>query len=196
VIVAGIVVFAAVAVVVALSPAGRPGWSHALPDPLPSPPRTLRLSSTTLVAGERASLRLEADSRAVAGGPVDVYVARIPGGPPAVTLLGPDGTWGSRLVPLAAGVTAASPPIEVAWPEQGPPGWITLVVVTARTSEPPTRREHWAAQASLTTVRIRSAPAVPGDLPGLLVPLGGGVVAAAILVVLAYRQTRKSPAGD
>jgi hypothetical protein len=178
------------AIVIAMDPdAGQ------LPPPLPGTPFSVDVRPAALVEGAPAQLRIA--PRAIDGErPIDIYVARIPGGAPSVSLLSPDGRWSPAAVPLARGVTARTPPIEVGWTESGPVGWSTLVIVPVHASRPPTRRESWAARPVLLTLRVRATPAPPG--PGVLLSVCGAIAAVGtcVAVVVGLRWSRSPARSD
>ncbi|MBI2218554.1 MAG: hypothetical protein HYU51_14795 [Candidatus Rokubacteria bacterium] len=179
--------------------AGGAAGTGTVPDPLPASPFALQLSPPTLTVGDRPSLRLESDaarrrpggegrerSRGSGSGDdglVDVYVARLPGGPPGVRFLVADGEWAGAPAPLARSVSAESVRVATAWREDARPGWTTFIVVAVRAGLNPARRENWAYEPIVAIVRSRAAPG-PATFT-VLVPAAALALAATGLVVAA-----------
>ena len=118
----------ALALLLALALAPR---SEAAGGSLPAAPFTVEVSATTIEVGGPASVSVGAlAGQASVAGPVDVYVVRLPGGPPVPRYLTTTGTWSTQPLPFGAGaLPSRATPLVATWREDGPPGWVTLLVL-------------------------------------------------------------------
>lgn len=179
------------ALVLLLLTLGLPVRSEAAGGSLPPAPFTVAVSASTIEVGAPASVRVGAlAGQAPVAGPVDVYVVRLPGGPPVPRYLTPTGTWSTQPVPFGAGaLPSRSAPLVATWREDGPPGWITLLVLFVSPGAEPVHRPAWVFQPVLTRIRIATAPA-PLWPPPRDLALSVGATALAVLLVLTLPMRR------
>jgi len=168
---------------------------------LPPAPIQIRVSPSTLQEGERAVIRVKAlpdrsTPLAMRTG-LDLYVIRIPGGPPVAHFLTATGEWSRTPIAYRQAVTLSSLPIATEWREAGPAGWATVIVLAVHTSKNPSRREHWAYQPIVRQVRVRAAgPIGCLECVELLLPIGGIALLASVIVLFDWKQTRAIPQTD
>lgn len=126
---------------------------------LPRAPFSVQLTPSVLQAGAEASLRIEAREGLPADGTLfDVYLVRIPSGPPLFRYLWPTGAWSQTPAPYQRNVFLPRfTPLSAGWREEGPAGWISVLVVFPHSGADPNDRVSWVYQPVMRRVRIRAA---------------------------------------
>ncbi len=147
----------------------------ALATTLPEAPLSITIPST-LHEGRDAAVTLEAHDSARGGVPFDVYVIRIPSRQPVLRYLTSTGIWTLEPTPWQRHRSVTAPTSQVAtWREDGPAGFVTLLVVFVRAGASPGDRGEWVSRPVLGRVSVRPAATA-----------GGGIFAGALgLVTLA-----------
>jgi hypothetical protein len=122
-------------------------------------PFSVQLTPSVLQEGAEASLRIEAREGMPADGTLfDIYVARIPSGPPLFRYLWPTGAWSQSPAPYQQNVFLPRfTPLSAGWREEGPAGWISVLVIFPHTGADPNDRASWVYQPVMRRVRIRAA---------------------------------------
>lgn len=121
-------------------------------------PFAIKVSPSVPREDGRATVRIDARD---AGGPpgtnpiFDIYVVRVPSGPPFFKYLEPSGHW--TQTPAAYQRNAFLPrfvPLSAEWREEGPTGWMSLLLVFPRAGGDPSDRATWVFQPVLKRIRI------------------------------------------
>jgi hypothetical protein len=169
---------------------------------LPAAPFELRVVPADVREGDQVSVRLDPvwqGSRSSPEEPFDIYLYGVHWGRPEVRYLTPTGVWSKAPTAYWSSVSRSDlPPTVAAWRQEGPIGWLTLVVLFRRASADPRgdprRREDWIFQPILTKVRVAPAETVSwrhaADVVGTLALL---TLAACVLVLLYGRRDRAGP---
>lgn len=158
---------------------------------LPPSPFVLDLTPAAPAAGSEAVVRLD---RAGAGPETaamfDIYLVRVPSGPPFLRYFWPTGVWSEAPAPWARRVFLPRfAPLRAHWREEGPAGWISLLVVFPRSGADPGDRVNWVFQPLLRRVRVRAeAPLGWRAALAPFVPLGLATLAASVAVMLFPRS--------
>jgi len=164
---------ATIAVLAAMTPA--------LAGSLPEAPLSVAVP-TTLHEGHDATVTFEASDSLRGGVPFDVYVIRIPSRQPVRRYLSSTGIWTLEPTPWLRYRSATTPTSQPAtWREEGPAGFITLVVVFVRAGGSPGDRSEWLFRPVLGRVSVRPA-ATTGS--GLFASALGVVTLATCALVL------------
>ena len=163
---------------------------RAVADGLPSAP--LVIQSVTLAAGSQGRILLEPRARASVAEPFDLYLVRIPSGPPVLRYLGPDGRWSEVVTPyrrsVGPGVLSA---LTATWAEDGPPGSLSLLAVFTRPGLVPSNRQAWPYQPELRRAWVDADHGAGNGAAKVLGPLAGVTLVALALVLFLPRE----PAG-
>lgn len=172
------------ALVLAALAAAAPG-SASGDTALPGAPLTMRVSA--LAAGREASIRLEPAGAEPGAGSFDLYLVRIPSGPPILRFLSPAGTWSTTPMPYRRDVQSGpAAPITAEWREEGPPGFVTVVAVLVRPGASPGDRLAWRSQPLMTRCRVGADGGWTGAV-GALAPLGLATLLGLTLVIVLPR---------
>lgn len=168
---------------------GAPGQAIAA---LPPAPFEVDVVPGALVVGAPGAVRLvprPADGTAATA--VDVYVVRLPGGPPVPRYLDRAGGWSARMAPYATEVVASGgAPVDAAWREAGPAGWITVLVLFLRPGAEPSHRPAWVYAPVLTRVRVRDRPGPRWPPPPWFALAGVATGAAAVVLLLPWLRAK------
>ena len=138
-------------------------------------------------------------SKEVAEEPFDIYLYQVHWGRIEVRYLTPTGVWSKTPTAYRSAVSRSDlTPTVAAWREEGPIGWLTLVVLfRGASADPrgdPRRREDWIFQPIITKVRVEPAETVSWrHATDVMGPLGLLTLAACVIVLLYPRRGR---AGD
>jgi len=136
----------------------------------------------TLREGRDAAVTFEASDSLRGGVPFDVYVIRIPSRQPVRRYLSSTGIWTLEPTPWLRHQSATAPTSQPAtWREEGPAGFVTLLVVFVRTGASPSDRSEWLFQPVLGRASVRPA-ATTGN--GLFASALGIVTLATCTLVL------------
>jgi len=154
---------------------------------LPEAPLDVGLPST-LHEGRDAAVTFEASDSPRGGVPFDVYVIRIPSRQPVLRYLSSTGMWTLEPTPWQRHRSVATPTSQIAsWHEDGPGGFITLLVVFVRPGASPGDRNEWLFRPVIGRVSVRPAAAAGrGVFAGVL----GLVTLATCALVLQVRVRR------
>jgi hypothetical protein len=149
---------------------------------LPQAPLDVGLPST-LYENRDAAVTFETFDSLRGGVPFDVYVIRIPPRQPVLRYLSSTGIW--TLVPTPwlryPNVTTSTSQVAT-WREDGPAGFVTLLVVFVRAGASPSDRGAWLFRPVLGRVSVRPAAAAGGRV--FAGALGVVTVATCALVLL------------
>jgi len=147
---------------------------------------------STLTEGREAVVAFDARDAARAGIPFDVYVIRIPSRQPVLRYLTSTGTWTVAPTPWQRhrGVTAPTSQM-AAWREEGPPGFVTLLVVFVRAGADPSDRSEWLFRPALGRVSVRPTTTT-GTGHGVFAAALGLVTAATCALVVVMRPANRS----
>jgi len=157
--------------------------SPALAASLPEAPLSVAVPAT-LHEGRDAAVTFEASDSLRGGAPFDVYVIRIPSRQPVLRYLSSTGIWTLEPTPWLRHRTATTPTSqEATWREDGPAGFMTLLVVFVRAGASPSDRSEWMFRPVLGRVSVRPA-ATPAAGRGLFASALGAVTVAACALVL------------
>ncbi len=142
---------------------------------------------STLHEGRDAAVVLEPRDSRRGGMPFDVYVIRIPSRQPVLRYLSSTGIWTLEPTPWQRhrGVTAPTSQLAT-WREDGPAGFVTLLVVFVRAGANPSERSEWLFQSVLGRVSVRPA-ATAGAGAGIFAGALGLVTVAMCAVVVLLR---------
>lgn len=164
---------------------------------LPVAPFELRVFPADLREGGQLTVRLDsAGGKDVPETPFDIYLYQVHWGRIEVRYLTPGGVWSKTPTSFRSAVSrSALSPTVAAWRQEGPIGWLTLVVLfRGASADPrgdPRRREDWIFQPIITKVRVEPAETVSwrhaADMVGTLALL---TLAACVLVLLYGRRDR------
>jgi len=159
----------------------------ALAATLPEAPLSVAVPST-LHEGRDAAVTFEASDSPRGGVPFDVYVIRIPSRQPVLRYLSSTGMWTLEPTPWQRHRSVATPTSQIAsWHEDGPGGFITLLVVFVRPGASPGDRNEWLFRPVIGRVSVRPAAAAGlGVFAGVL----GLVTLATCALVLQVRVRR------
>src|SRR5438876_8172237 len=154
---------------------------------LPEAPLNVGVPST-LHEGRDAAVTFEASDLPRGGVPFDVYVIRIPSRQPVLRYLSSTGMWTREPTPWQRHRSVATPTSQIAsWREDGPAGFITLLVVFVRPGASPGDRNEWLFRPVIGRVSVRPAAAAGrGVFAGVL----GLVTLATCALVLQVRVRR------
>src|SRR5262249_30068320 len=124
---------------------------------LPEAPLSVAVP-TTLHEGRDATVTFEASDSLRGGDPFDVYVIRIPSRQPVRRYLSSTGIWTLEPTPWLRHPSATAPTSQLAtWREDGPAGFVTLLVVFVRAGASPSDRSEWLFRPVLGRVSVRPA---------------------------------------
>ncbi len=153
----------------------------ALAASLPEAPLNVAVPAT-LHEGRDAAVTFEASDSVRGGVPFDVYVIRIPSRQPVLRYLSSTGIWTLEPTPWLRHRSATAPTSQLGtWREDGPAGFVTLLVVFVRAGASPGDRSEWLFRPVLGRVSVRPA-ATAGS--GLFASALGVVTVATCALVL------------
>jgi hypothetical protein len=153
------------------------------------PPAPFTLEARGVRIGDTEAARLI--PRAGAPAAMDVFLVRIPSGPPALTYFVPDTGWSSTPAAMHRGAPDGGP-LVARWRETGPAGFISLVAIFTRPGGAPVARQDWVYQPLVARVRIASAPASRRETARRLGALGAAT-AAGLAVLARWPVDRRAP---
>jgi hypothetical protein len=169
---------AALAAALALSPGAEASLSP--------PPYDFAVSPSTVVQGERLTLRLTPRAEVEPEGPYDIHVWFLADGGKSWSYLSPAGRWSRKAVPYReVRDRAAFGPVTIVTDGELPAGWYTLGVQLIAPGAPPVRK-YYAFQPLVARARVR-----PGGLDAA--PRVGAVAGLAMLTLLAVVVVWSSP---
>ena len=165
----------------------------ALATTLPEAPLSVVLPST-LSEGRDAIVTVEPRESAGGGVTFDVYVIRIPSRQPVLKYFSSMGIWTLEPAPWQRhrGVTALTSQAAT-WREDGPAGFVTLLVVFVRAGAGPSERSVWLFEPVLGRVSVRPAATMGSGAALFAGALGLVTLAAGALVVLGVPRRHEVP---
>jgi hypothetical protein len=135
----------------------------ALAASLPEAPLNVAVPAT-LHEGRVAGVTFEASDSLRDSGPFDVYVIRIPSRQPVLRYLSSTGIWTLEPTPWLRHRSAPATSQLATWREEGPAGFVTLLVVFVRAGASPGDRSEWLFRPVLGRVSVRPASTAGSSL--------------------------------
>jgi hypothetical protein len=157
------------------------------------PPAPFAMQVSVLAAGSQARIVLEPRAAAGAIESFDLYLVRIPSGPPFLRYLGPEGGWSETPAPYRRDlVPGALAPIVATWREEGPPGFTSVLAVFTRRGIVPSNRQAWLYQPLLQRARIGAGTGAWDGAGRVLGPLALATLVGLVLVLVLPREPTPS----